>query len=93
VAFAVPDRAAQAAVRARLTEAGAPWTPSIDRDYFWAIYFQTPGGVLFEVATAEPGFARDEAPDAVGTALKLPARHEHLRERLRRSLEPLEGLA
>lgn len=93
VAFGVPDRAAQAAVRARLAEAGVQATPAIDRDYFWAIYFRSPGGVLFEVATAEPGFARDEAPDALGTALKLPARHERLRDRLRASLEPLEGLA
>ncbi|MGG2474158.1 ring-cleaving dioxygenase, partial [Rhizobium sp. BR5] len=32
----------------------------IDRDYFWAIYFRTPGGVLFEIATNEPGFDHDE---------------------------------
>lgn len=93
VAFSVPDRAAQAQVRAAVEAAGMRATPSIDRDYFWAIYFRTPGGVLFEVATIEPGFARDEAPDALGTALKLPAQHEHLRAHLSRSLEPLPGLA
>jgi hypothetical protein len=52
----------------------------IDRDYFWAIYFRTPGGVLFEVATNEPGFDRDEdtahlgsSPEASGAA-RAPAR-------------------
>ncbi len=93
VAFSVPDRAAQAEVRAALAEVGVQATPSIDRDYFWAIYFRTPGGVLFEVATEEPGFARDEPPEALGTALRLPTQHEHLRPRLARSLEPLPGLA
>jgi glyoxalase family protein len=93
VAFAVPDRAAQDALRRELAGAGVAATPPIDRDYFWAIYFRSPGGVLFEVATDEPGFARDEAPEALGTALKLPAQHEHLRPRLMRALEPLAGLS
>ena len=92
VAFSVPDRAAQGAVRAALGEAGVQATPQIDRDYFYAIYFRTPGGILFEVATEEPGFARDEAPDALGTHLMLPTRHEPLRARLAASLEPLDGL-
>ncbi len=90
VAFAVPDRAAQAQVRAALAEAGAQVTPPIDRDYFWAIYFRSPGGVLFEVATGEPGFERDEDVTALGQALKLPTQHEHLREKLEaRYLEPI----
>jgi glyoxalase family protein len=93
IAFSVADRAAQAQVRRELAESGFQTTPSIDRDYFYAIYFRSPGGVLFEVATEEPGFARDEAPESLGTALKLPRQHAHLRERLVRSLEPLEGVA
>jgi hypothetical protein len=65
-------------------------TPQIDRDYFWAIYFRTPGGVLFEIATDEPGFARDEDPAHLGEALKIPAQHAHLRERIERQLVPLD---
>jgi glyoxalase family protein len=68
-------------------------TPVVDRDYFHSIYFRTPGGVLFEVATNNPGFAVDEAPESLGTALKLPRRHEPLRETLRARLEPLDGVA
>ncbi|MFD2740935.1 VOC family protein [Sulfitobacter aestuarii] len=89
VAFAVEDRAAQAVVRKALLEAGVHVTPVIDRDYFWAIYFRTPGGVLFEIATNEPGFDRDEDLAHLGEALKLPDQHAHLRPRLERALPAL----
>lgn len=89
VAFRVPDRAAQAAVRQRLTEAGFPTTPQIDRTYFHAIYFRSPGGVLFEVATDEPGFTVDEPLTALGQSLKLPPQHERLRATLEATLPPL----
>lgn len=90
LAFATPDRAAQAEARAALLEAGLQVTPTIDRDYFWSIYFRTPGGVLFEIATTGPGFGRDEAPAHLGRDLKLPARHAHLRAQLEQTLPPLE---
>ncbi len=93
VAFAVPDRAAQEEARRGIEAAGLRPTPSIDRDYFHAIYFRTPGGVLFEVATDAPGFARDESPEALGSALRLPRQHAHLRPALLRALEPLPGVA
>ena len=89
IAFAVENRAAQLAVRKALLDTGYNVTPVIDRDYFWAIYFRTPGGVLFEVATNEPGFDRDEDTKALGTTLKLPHQHEHLRSVLERTLQPL----
>jgi glyoxalase family protein len=89
IAFAVPDRAAQLEVRKALGDTGYQVTPVIDRDYFWSIYFRTPGGVLFEVATNEPGFARDEDPAHLGEDLKLPRQHEHLRASLERRLEAI----
>jgi glyoxalase family protein len=89
VAFAVPDRAAQLEVRKGLVDTGLQVTPVIDRDYFWSIYFRTPGGVLFEVATNEPGFDRDEDKAHLGEALKLPRQHAHLREWLEEHLEPI----
>jgi glyoxalase family protein len=89
IAFRVADRAAQLAVRERLVAAGHGVTPVIDRNYFWSIYFRSPGGVLFEVATAEPGFAVDEPLAELGHNLKLPAQHEHLRAELERILPPL----
>ena len=89
VAFAVADRAAQKEVQQALEGEGFQVTEQIDRDYFWAIYFRSPGGVLFEVATGEPGFDRDEERGALGEALKLPDQHAHLRERLEATLEPI----
>ncbi|MBM9593691.1 ring-cleaving dioxygenase [Roseitranquillus sediminis] len=91
VAFAVADRTQQAEVREALAGQGFHVTPQIDRDYFYAIYFRGPGGVLFEVATNEPGFAIDEDAAHLGEALKLPAQHAHLRARLERDLEPLDA--
>ncbi|MDP3898297.1 MAG: VOC family protein [Mesorhizobium sp.] len=91
IAFAVEDRAKQLEVRKALMDTGHQVTPVIDRDYFWAIYFRTPGGVLFEVATNEPGFDRDEDTRHLGEALKLPRQHEHLRGILETHLQPIEG--
>lgn len=89
IAFAVENRAKQLEVRKALMDTGYQVTPVIDRDYFWAIYFRTPGGVLFEIATNEPGFDRDEDTAHLGEALKLPTQHEHLRKTLEQHLEPI----
>ncbi|MBG1233070.1 VOC family protein [Aestuariivirga litoralis] len=89
VAFAVENRAKQLEVRKALMDTGYQVTPVIDRDYFWAIYFRTPGGVLFEVSTNEPGFARDEELAHLGEGLRLPKQHEHLRAMLDKSLQPI----
>ena len=90
IAFSVDDRTAQLDVRKALMDTGYQVTPVIDRDYFWAIYFRTPGGVLFEIATNEPGFDRDEDTAHLGEALKLPTQHEHLRDKLEGGqLEPI----
>ncbi|HHZ08684.1 MAG TPA: ring-cleaving dioxygenase [Rhizobiales bacterium] len=89
VAFAVENRERQLEVRKALIDTGYHVTPVIDRDYFWAIYFRTPGGVLFEIATNEPGFDRDEDTAHLGEALKLPVQHAHLRPYLEAHLQPL----
>jgi glyoxalase family protein len=89
IAFSVENGAKQVEARKTLSEAGMMTTPVIDRDYFFSIYFRTPGGVLFEIATTEPGFARDEDEAHLGEALKLPNQHEHLRGTLERTLVPI----
>jgi len=91
VAFSVADRAAQTRVHEALTEAGFRVTRPMDRSYFWAIYFRSPGGVLFEVATEAPGFGADEDLGHLGEDLKLPEQHAHLRPWLQENLEPLEA--
>jgi len=73
----------------RVAGAGMRVTPVIDRDYFNAIYFQQPQGILFEIATTSPGFAVDEDPEHLGEELRLPTQHERLRPQLERFLTPL----
>ncbi len=73
----------------RVAAAGMHVTPVIDRDYFHAIYFRQPQGILFEIATTSPGFAVDEDPAHLGDQLRLPKQHEHLRSHLEHTLTPL----
>jgi glyoxalase family protein len=75
----------------RVRAAGGHVTDVRDRDYFKSIYFREPRGVLFEIATVSPGFAVDEDPEHLGEELRLPEMHEHLRERLERTLTPLSN--
>jgi len=61
-----------------------------DRNYFNAIYFRESGEILFEIATDPPGFANDEPRETMGEQLMLPTQYEHLRDRLEKSLIPIE---
>ena len=89
VAFRVPDNETQLEYREKLLARGLNVTPPIDRDYFMAIYFREPGGVLFEIATDPPGFTRDEPLETLGQALKLPAQYETQRAAIKQQLPPL----
>jgi glyoxalase family protein len=89
LAFSTPDKAAQDEVRARVVKRMLNPTPVLNRNYFTSIYFREPGGVLFEVATAGPGFAIDESLDHLGEALKLPPQFEKDRAKLEQTLTPV----
>lgn len=89
IAYRTPDDATQLAWRERAAAAGLRVTPVRDRQYFRSIYFREPGGVLFEIATAPPGFAVDESIEQLGSSLKLPPWLEPERERIERGLEPI----
>ena len=60
-----------------------------DRNYCNAIYFRESGKILFEIATDPPGFAHDESHETMGTHLMLPLQYEQLRDRLEKSLIPI----
>lgn len=89
VAFRVADDARQAEASKALRAEGLGVTPQQDRTYFRSTYFREPGGVLFEIATDQPGFAVDEAPEALGAILKLPARYEAHRAAIEAALPVL----
>ena len=76
VAMAIGSDDEQIALREDLLSAGVRVTDIRDRSYFRSIYFREPGGVLFEVATMQPGFLVDEPVESLGRALKLPAWEE-----------------
>lgn len=89
IAFSTPDQETQKEVRLRIVKRMLNPSPILDRNYFTSIYFREPGGVLFEVATAGPGFAVDEAPAHLGEALKLPSQFEPDREQIEKTLTPV----
>ena len=89
VAFRALNDEDQLDWRERLLNVGMQVTPVIDRQYFNAIYFREPGGVLFEIATDPPGFTRDEDLAHLGESLKLPAQYEASRDKIERILPPL----
>ena len=78
--------------REKLIGSGIDVTPVLDRQYFHSIYFNEPGGVLFEIATDPPGFAIDESVEQLGTHLKLPPWLEPERPRLEQMLPRLRLL-
>ncbi|HKO78870.1 MAG TPA: ring-cleaving dioxygenase, partial [Chitinophagaceae bacterium] len=90
VAFRVKDDATQMYFREKLSQLGFNITPQIDRSYFHALYFREPGGVLFEIATDNPGFTVDEPLAELGQNLKLPAQYESLRKEIERRLPTLD---
>lgn len=90
VAFATDNDTSIRQVQESLSGKGMNVTPVLDRQYFHSIYFREPGGVLFEVATSDIGFAYDEPLDALGQSLKLPPWEEKNRSRIESGLEPIE---
>lgn len=90
LAWNVPDDTTELALQKRLRDFGLAVSDVRDRNYFHSIYYREPGGVLFEIATATPGFAVDEPAATLGSALKLPAQFEHARAEIERRLPPLQ---
>lgn len=89
VAFRVKNEAALMQMREKIVNAGLHITEKIDRNYFYSLYFREPGGVLFEIATDNPGFATDETVEELGSGLKLPAQYEAYREDISSKLAAL----
>jgi glyoxalase family protein len=89
VAFRVPNEEVQLEYREKILSRGLHITPKINRDYFYSLYFREPGGVLFELATDNPGFTVDEPLEELGTHLKLPVQYEPARGEIEKSLPVL----
>lgn len=89
VAFRVKTVADLMEYRSRIVARGLHITEKMDRNYFYSLYFREPGGVLFEIASDEPGFLIDETIEELGSELKLPEQFEGYRDRLEKVLPKL----
>ena len=89
VAFRVRDEKVLMEFREKVVDHGLPITDKIDRNYFFSLYFREPGGVLFELATDNPGFTVDEPLAELGSHLKLPPQHERNRAAIEKVLPDL----
>ena len=89
VAFRVKDEEVLMQFREKVLAHGLNITPKIDRNYFFSLYFREPGGVLFELATDNPGFAVDEPIHELGMNLKLPPQYESRRADIEKVLPRL----
>lgn len=86
----MPDDAVQIMYHDKLVSEGLNPTSVIDRNYFHSVYFREPGGVLFEIATENPGFTVDEPINELGKNLKLPVQYKPRRNEIERALPGLE---
>jgi glyoxalase family protein len=90
VAFRAANDADEMEMRRRALSLGLRATEQIDRNYFRSVYFREPGGILFEIATDDPGFTRDEPKERLGTKIMLPPWYEGDRPKIEASLPALE---
>jgi glyoxalase family protein len=89
IAFRVKDEEILMNYREKIASRGLGITEKIDRNYFYSLYFREPGGVLFELATDNPGFAIDEPVNELGMHLKLPSQYEIHRSKIEEVLPVL----
>lgn len=90
VAFRVKDEETLMAFREKIAARGLQITGKINRDYFFSLYFREPGGVLFEIATDNPGFATDETVENLGSSLQLPDQYKAMRDKIEKGLPELQ---
>lgn len=91
IAFRADDENDLKEMRQKVIDMGLTPTNLIDRHVFMSVYFQTPGGVLFEIATDGPGYKSvAENEKEMGKKLFLPPWLESRREQIERRLQPIE---
>jgi len=89
VAFRVKDDNILMEFREKISSSGLRITEKIDRNYFYSLYFREPNGILFELATDNPGFSVDEPVSELGTHLLLPSQYEGSRKKIEEVLPKL----
>ncbi len=90
VAWRTPTDESQLDMRRKIIKKRLNATPVTDRLYFHSVYFREPGGVLFEIATDNPGFMIDQKLEELGQKLVLPKWLEPRREYIEKTLPSID---
>lgn len=91
VAFQTKDDEDLKNLRHEVLRLGLQPTEIIDRHFFKSVYYRTPAGVLFEMATHGPGYFVNSDPDAdQAETLELTPWHESKREQIEAALPTIK---
>jgi len=90
VAFRAKNLEELETLRERVLSKGLQPTEVIDRHWFKSVYYREPGGVLFEMATDDPGYDVDEDFEKLGEKLILAPWLEPRRSLIEGALPKLE---
>lgn len=93
VAFRVADRKSLDAWADYLSKLGAPHSGYVDRYYFESVYTRLYPGILFELATDEPGFIdHEETYEILGETLALPPAFKNKRAYVESVVKPFDTI-
>ncbi len=91
VAFQTEDDDDLRKLRHEVLRLGLQPTEIIDRHFFKSVYFRTPGGVLFEMATHGPGyFVNSDPTEDQAEKLELTPWHESKRDQIEAALPTIQ---
>jgi predicted esterase/catechol 2,3-dioxygenase-like lactoylglutathione lyase family enzyme len=100
IAFTSESDSHQIEISKKISEFGLHPTEVIDRYYFKSVYFRVPAdskdnkfpnppGILFEIATREPGFSVDEKLEDLGKNLMIPEKFKTIESEIKRRVPKL----
>lgn len=91
VAFRVENRKSLDEWASHLSKLGAPHSGYVDRYYFESVYTRLYPGILFELATDEPGFIdHEETYEILGETLALPPAFANKRDYVESIVRPFD---
>jgi glyoxalase family protein len=82
IAFRAENKEELELLREQVDKRGLHPTQIIDRHWFNSVYYRIPAGVLFEMASDDPGYTVDEEFEHLGEHLILPPWLENKRDRI-----------
>lgn len=91
IAFRAGNQDELDALQQKVGKKGLNPTQIIDRHWFKSVYYRIPAGVLFEMASDDPGYTVDEEFEHLGEKLILPPWLESKRDRIEQMLPDIEA--